>query len=113
MRIVKDKISIVELKDMSAKKFGNLVKSVVDIERGVMAIDGDLHADEEAALLEYGSSQENLWGINIYPELTGADFIEFDSLINLRPSQGNRTRGVDNSETKEKILQIINKLVEK
>ena len=113
MKIIKDRISIAQLKEMSANKFGNLVKVVVDIERGIMAIDADLHADEEAVLIENGSSQRNLWGINIYPELTGDDFVEFDSLINLRPSQGNRSRGVDNKEVKKKILELINKLVER
>lgn len=111
MKIIKDNISTKELKEMSARRFGNLVKAVVDIKREIMAIDAELHADEEALLLENGSSQKNLWGINIYPELTGGDFIEFDSLINLRPSQGNRSRGVDNQEVKKKILEIVNKLV--
>lgn len=111
MEIIKDTISIEELKEMSANKFGNLVKAVVDIEKEIMAVDADLHADEEAILLEEGSSQKNLWGINIYPELSGADFVEFDSLINLRPSQANRSRGVDSREIQQKILEIINKLV--
>lgn len=113
MKTIKDKISIVELKKMSAEKFGGLVKAVVDVERQIMAVDADLHADEEAVLLENGSLQRNLWGINIYPELTGDDFIEFDSLINLRPSQDNRSRGVDHKETQRKILEIVNKLVER
>lgn len=113
MKIVKDKISIGELKEMSAKRFGNFVKAVVDVERGIMAIDAELHADEEAMLLENGSLQENLWGINIYPELTGENFIEFDSLINLRPSQGNRSRGVDNQKIQREIFEIVNKLVER
>ena len=113
MKIIKDKITLQELKVMSAERFGNLVKAVVDIELGIMAVDAELHADEEALLLEAGSSQRNLWGINIYPELSGADFIEFDSLINLRPSQGNLSRGVDNSEIRDKISEIVNKLVER
>jgi hypothetical protein len=113
MKIIRDKISITELKEMAAGRFGNLVKAVVDIERKIMAVDADLHADEEAALLEDGSSQRNLWGINIYPELTGKKFIEFDSLINLRPSQGNRSRGVDDQEIQKEIIEIVNGLVEK
>lgn len=113
MKIVNDKIPIKELKEMSAGKFGNLVKAVVDIEKGIMAVDAELHADEEAALLESGSSQKDLWGINIYPESPGADFIEFDSLINLRPSHGNRTRGVDNTAIQKKIIEVVGKLVEK
>jgi len=114
MKIVEQNITLDELNQMSQKMFGNLVKAVVDIEKGIMAVDAELHSDEEAFLLENGSKQANLWGINIYSELFGqTDFIEFDSMINLRPSQNNRSRGVDNKETREKILEITNKLISK
>lgn len=113
MKIVTEKISIKELKEMSAKMFGNLMKAVIDIEKKIMAVDSELHADEEALLLENGSEQKNLWGINIYPELSGDDFIEFDSMINLRPSQDNRSRGVDSPEIRKKIIDIVNRLIEK
>lgn len=113
MKIITDKISIQELSEMAKKMFGNLVKAVVDIEKKIMAVDAELHADEEALLLENGSEQKNLWGINFYPELTGEDFIEFDSMINLRPSQNNRTRGVEDLEIQKKIIGIVNKLVVK
>jgi hypothetical protein len=113
MKIIKDEISIAELNEMSAKMFGNLVKAVVDVKKEIMAVDADLHADEEALLLENGSDQKNLWGINMYPELAGDDFVEFDSMINLRPSQGNRSRGVDDVEIQKEILKIVNKLVKK
>ena len=95
MQIIKDAITIKELKKMSEKMFGGLVKAVVDIEKKIMAVDAELHADEEYMLLEQGSQQEYLWGINLYPDKMGTDdFIEFDSVINLRPSIGNRSRGV-------------------
>jgi hypothetical protein len=114
MKLVENKITLDELEQMSQAMFGNLVKAVVDIEKGIMVVDAELHADEEAFLLENGSKQSNLWGINIYPELFGkVNFIEFDSMINLRPSQNNRSRGVDSSEVREKILEIINKLISK
>jgi hypothetical protein len=113
MKIIKDNISIKELTEMSTKMFGNLVKAVVDIEKEIMAVDAELHADEEALLLENGSQQKNLWGINMYPELTGDDFLEFDSMINLRPSQNNRSRGVTDVEIQKKIIAIVNKLVRK
>lgn len=102
-----------EIKQMAEQMFGNMVKVVVDTDKKIMAIDGELHADEEALLLENGSKQENLWGINIYPQLDGEDFIEFDSMINLRPSQGNRTRGVDDEKVRKEILGIVNKLIQK
>jgi len=113
MKIIKKPISVDELNEFAQQRFGNLVKAVVDIEKEIMAIDGELHADEEALLLEKGSGQENLWGINLYPELKGTDFIEFDSMINLRPSIKNMTRGINNSKIKNKIIKIVNKLVEK
>ena len=113
MRIVKDKIKLSELRKMAEKNFGNLVKAVVDIEKEIMVVDGELHSDEEALLLENGSTQENIWGINLYPgKKEEENFIEFDSIINLRPSFGNRTRGVENPEIRKKIVEIVEKLVE-
>jgi len=113
MKIISEKISLPELREMAAGMFGNLVKAVVDIERNIMAVDGELHADEEKMLLEDGSRQENLWGINVYPEMdrSGPDFVEFDSMINLRPRQKNLTRGIDNPDVREKILVIIGELI--
>src|SRR3989344_7428805 len=106
MTIIKkgEKISVRDLEEMAQKIFGNLVKAVVDIEREIMAVDAELHADEEAVLLEQGSKQEHLWGINIYPDNIGKeDWIEFDSMINLRPSQGNRSRSVEDKNLQIKI----------
>lgn len=113
MKIVEDKISINELDEMAKNMFGNLVKAVVDVEKEIMAVDAELHADLEALLLEKGSLQKNLWGINLYPELKGADFLEFDSMINLRPSQENRSRGVENPDIRKKIIRIIDEVVVK
>ena len=114
MKIIDKNVTVEELSEMSKKMFGNLVKAVVDIDKGIIAVDAELHADEEAFLLENGSKQKDLWGINIYPEFFGqADFIEFDSMINLRPSQNNRSRGVDNPEIRKKILETTNKLISK
>jgi len=111
MEIIKEKISTQKLKEMAAKMFGNLVKAVVDVEKKIMAIDGELHADEQALLIENGSDWQNLWGINIYPDKTGEDLIEFDSVINIRPSQNNRSRGVDDENIRKKILEITNTLI--
>ena len=88
-----------------------MVKGVVDIEQEIMALGGELHADEEAFLLENGSQQRNLWGINLYPDMGGADFLEFDSMINIRPSQNNRSRDVEDHQNRKKIQIIIRKLV--
>lgn len=88
-----------------------MVKAVVDIERELVALDGELHSDLEALLLESGSRQGNLWGINLYPHLPPAEFIEFDSLINVRPSQGNRSRGVEKEELRRQITVIVQKRI--
>lgn len=112
MQIVTEKISLDVLKKMSEKMFNHLVKAVVDIEKEIMVVDADLHADQEALLLENESDQQNLWGINLYPEQFGKDdFIEFDSMINIRPSWGNRNRGVENKEIQKIIIKVVNKLV--
>jgi len=113
MKIIKDAISLKELKQMSKKMFGNLVKAVVDTQKEIMAVDAPMHADQEAELIKNGSKQENLWGINLYPDKTDNDFIEFDSIINLKPNQNNRTRGVEDPEIQAKIMKIVNKLVKK
>lgn len=113
MKIVASPIPLSDLKQMAAEMFGNLVKAVVDVDKEIMAIDGELHADEESLLLENGSLQKNLWGINLYPDLTGDDFIEYDSLINIRPSQNNKTRSIDNAEIRNAIVIIVKKLVKR
>jgi hypothetical protein len=108
---VNNKITVSELKSIAEKRFGDLIKVVVDIESGVMAIGGELHADEEAFLLVRGSRQENLWGMNLYPDKPLEEMIEFDSIINIRPSQNNRSRGVESEEIRNKIIEIVKRLV--
>ncbi|MFA5877782.1 MAG: DUF5674 family protein [Candidatus Staskawiczbacteria bacterium] len=113
MKIINDKITIAELKELSERMFGNFVKAVIDIEKEIVAVDAELHVDLEQLLIENGSEPNNLWGINIYPEVGKDKFIEFDSMINLKPSLGNRTRGIDKEEIREKIISIVNKVVDK
>lgn len=108
MKIVEKEISIKELKEMSSKMFGNLVKAVVDVEKGIFVVDADLHSDQESYLLKLDSKQENLWGINIYPEVNVENRIEFDSMINLRPIQNNNSRGVEDKDIQKRILEIVN-----
>ena len=107
MKIITEKLTLNELKQMAAAIFGNLVKAVVDVERGLIAVDAELHSDLEALLLANGSKQKDIWGINLYPELPRGEFIEFDSMINMRPSQGNRSRNIENEETRRKIIEIV------
>ncbi len=111
IKFITDKITRSELLDLARERFGDMVKAVVDIANETMTVGGDLHADEEAMLLQAGSKQENLWGINIYPEKVGDDMIEFDSMINIRPSMNNRSRGIESMEIQQKIKSVVNKLI--
>jgi hypothetical protein len=110
--VIQKPITREELKDVAKERYGDLVKAVVDVEQGIMAIGGELHADEEVLLMEQKNSRrEHTWGINLYTEKTGEDFIEFDSMVNLKPSFGNRSRSVENSEIREKIKVIVQRLI--
>ena len=111
IKIIKESISKEELSDIAKNQFGDFVKAVVDIEKEIMAIGGELHADEEVLLLEQGSRQENLWGINIYPNNPEENRIEFNSMINIRPSQNNRSRGVESLDIQRKIRDTVNRLI--
>ncbi len=108
MQIVRETMTLSTLEEMAEGMFGNLVKAVVDVEQGIMAVGGEMHADEEALLLGDGSPQSSLWGINLYPEQFGTPrFIEFDSVINIRPRQGNRSRSVDDAAVRAAVTSIV------
>ena len=113
MQIVAKSISKKELLKMSDRIFGGLVKAVVDIQKKIMVVDAAMHADEERLLLDQGSKQDDLWGINLYQELDGDDFIEFDSMINVRPRLNNFSRSVESKELQNKIIDIVLSLVKK
>ena len=104
-------ISLDEIRTLAEGRFGDMIKGVVDLERGILVLDADLHADQEASLLADGSRQADLWGINLYPDVTDEDWIEFDSMINLRPSFGNRSRSVDDPVTRAAIVALVTRVV--
>jgi hypothetical protein len=107
-----DTISVKELLEMSKKMFEAMVKADVDLDKRIVVVDMGMHADGEAYLLENGSKQKDLWGINLHPDKYGtAEFVEFDSMINLRPSQGNFSRGVDDEKIRDQIVELVNKVV--
>ena len=109
--LISDPISAQQLRELGEELYGDMVKAVVDLEKGVMAVGAELHADEEALLLSENSRQENLWGINLYTDRVIPEMIEFDSMINIRPRQNNRSRGVEDAETRERIIGIVRNLV--
>jgi hypothetical protein len=109
MFIVKEPISIKEIKEKHNHFFETMVKIVIDLEQNIIAIDSEMHADCEQLLLENRSKQSNLWGANIYFEK--ANFVEFTSLINIRPSQNNKSMEVQDENLKQQIQQIVDKLI--
>ena len=112
-RIVRDKITKDELKVLAHAQYGDIIKAVVDVEQGIIGIGGELHVDIQSILIEKENSKTNdTWGINLYLDKTGDDFIEFDSMINLKPAFGNKTRGIVDIEIQKNIREIVNKLVE-
>ena len=110
-RIIRQSVDRSELRILAQARFGDMVKTVVDIARGIMAAGGELHSDEEALLLEDGSLQRDLWGINLYPDESGDGWIEFDSMINVRPSENNRSRDVESADTRDQIRRAVHALV--
>lgn len=112
IRLIEQSITKGELAKIAQEGFGEMVKAVVDIEQEIMAIGGEMHAEEEVFLMEQRDSRrENTWGINIYSMRTDEQWIEFDSMINLKPNLGNRTRNIGSPEIREKIEQLVQKLV--
>ena len=112
LHIIENPINRAELKKIASERYGDLIKGAVDIEKEVMVLGGELHIDEALKLVEkFQSKSKDIWGINLYPEKTGDDMIEFDSMINLKPDLGNRSRGVDSPEIQEKIKNIVGKLI--
>ncbi|MCL5666974.1 MAG: DUF5674 family protein [Patescibacteria group bacterium] len=112
IKIIKESITIDDLRKIAQERFGDMVKTVVDVDQKIMALGSDLHADEEAKLLEQGSKQENLWGINIYPDQPRGSWVEFDSMINVRPRQNNRSRSVEDAAMQDRIIRIVNDLIQ-
>lgn len=109
--LVDKPISRQQLKEVAKEIYGDFVKAVIDVEKGIMAISGELHADQETFLLERNSRQDNLWGVNLYPDREFPEMIEFDSMINIRPRQKNRSRSVEDAGLRERIGSVVKALV--
>lgn len=110
--LIETPITRTRLREIASWRMGDLVKAVVDIEKGIMAVGGELHADEEAFLIERESEQDDLWGINIYPDLPEDKMLEFNSVINIRPRQNNRSRSVEDEKMRTAIREVVNKLIQ-
>lgn len=112
IKIITNPMSRADLAALAHEGFGDIIKAVVDVRQGIMAVGGELHADEEVLLSEEcGSLRADTWGINLYPAETGDGFIEFDSMVNIKPAAGNRSRGVEDVAIQNKIREIVAQLI--
>ena len=111
MQVISKPIAMGDLAAMAPPGYLDMVKAVVDVERRVMAVGGELHADQETLLLDSGSAGKDVWGVNLYPGKPGEELIEFDAMINLRPSLGNRSRGIDDPEVRRRVAEVVRGLL--
>ncbi len=111
-RILREPVTWADINILALEgPFLDFVKAVVDIDRKLISLGGEMHADCEATLLDDGSAQTHLWGINLHPDAPESERVEFDSMINIRPTQGNRSRSVESAETRSRILKVVHELV--
>lgn len=112
IKIVRDKINKEELREIAKEYYIDMVKGVVDVESGIVAFGGEYHMDANVLILKNGSKQADVWGFNIYFDKPREEWIEFTSLINIRPQAGNRTMEIENKKLREKIHKIVsNKII--
>lgn len=107
IKIIDKKITESEVREIAKDYYADMVKGVVDIERGILAIGGEYHIDANMVLIENGSGQQNAWGFNWYFDRTGDERIEYVSLINIRPAQGNRGMEVQDASLRDTMKTII------
>ena len=112
VKIYKTRISKSDLDIIAQENYGDMAKGVVDLERKVVALGGELHADCEEMLLEQGSSQVDLWGFNIYPAKSKESRIEYTSFINIRPKQNNLQIEIKDEGLRQQIKAVIDSLID-
>lgn len=105
--VVEDRLAPTELRRLCDAFFGDMVKVVVDVERGIVAVGGELHADGEAVLLETGSRPEAVWGANYYPGRGPEHCVDFTALINIRPAHGNRAMEILDPDVRQRVRDVI------
>lgn len=91
-----------------AEDLEGYIKFVVDIEKQILTAGGLRHYDGEQLLLQNGSKQENLWGGGLDLQTGG---IDFDSMINIRPNQGNTSREILSEEIRQKVEEVVRNLL--
>ncbi|MBI4086128.1 MAG: hypothetical protein HY433_02725 [Candidatus Liptonbacteria bacterium] len=112
IKIVEDKISLRELREIAQEFYTTMVKGVVDIEKEIVAFGGEYHADANEVMMENGSRQNDVWGFNVYFDRPRESWIEYISLINIRPKAGNMEMEIQDKNIRDKMEAIINSKIE-
>ena len=90
------------------QEYEKMIKIVVDVRRRLLSGGGEMHSDCETVLLDNGSEQDDLWGANWYP---AEQRIEFESLINIRPRQGNRNILIQDEDIRQQVESITREIL--
>jgi len=109
--LVKNPVKLSVAKEAAEKTYGDMVKAVVDVNKKIIALGGEMHADCEIVLLEDGSNNEDIWGFNIYPDKNGNERLEFTSLINIRPRMNNKSMEIKDESLRQRIVDIVSELI--
>jgi len=111
IKIISSPVDKDVLVQLARDNYGDMIKGVADLKKGIIALGGELHADAESTLLQDGSAQADLWGFNVYPDLPRDERIEYTSLINIRPSQKNTSMELKDPALRKKLADLVNSLI--
>ena len=107
VKVIDQKITESELREIAKDFYVDMIKGVVDIEREILAMGGEYHIDANTVLIENGSRQQDVWGFNWYFDRASDESVEYVSLINIRPAQGNRAMEVQDASLRDTMKTII------
>ena len=111
IKIVTEPIALDEVRELAKELYHDMVKGVADVRQGIIALGGEWHMDGNNELIRHGSEQPDLWGFNLYVDERGDAAVEYISLINIRPAQGNREMELKDTATRAQIRAILQRLV--
>lgn len=112
IKIITEPISRDELCEIAAEFYEDMIKGAVDVEKEIMAVGGEWHMDSNLKLQrETGSKRQDIWGINIFLNRPKDERLEYNSLINIRAEQGNRSLEIQSQELRDRIKAIVDRFV--
>ena len=85
------------------EQFEVYIKTVIDLEKKICSAGMDRHFEGEQALLEQGSTQNNIWGGGVDLETKE---IDFNSFINIRPKDNNTKNEIQSEKIRKKYKEL-------